>query len=389
MTSENRFERIYIRYKNHIKAISYIFKIIGIASVSLILLEMLSYMVISIVSLFQFNNSSRKSEVYQDKIWAEKYWEEFDQSFDAIYSPYSGYRRKPNYQGHHINLDQHSIRKTINPCADADPKVKNITIFMFGGSTTWGTGARDQGTIPSFLSQDLCNSDLQVEITNFAESGYNSTQGMIRLFMELRKNHIPDIVIFYDGINDMHASIRNKKAGLPQNLQNRHREFNSLKKRNIRDFFPYFLKIVKKITSFFSSNKSQGVRRSNPLLEEETVNIYFGNIKLIQYWETHLSFKSFFFWNPSVHSKQFLSEYEEKNIGQIKNKYRKNFYLSVTELINKKSDVKSLSDIFNSNKETIFIDGAHISEEGNAIIAQAMAENVINYIKQKNNNGTE
>ncbi|MER3445854.1 MAG: hypothetical protein C4291_03015 [Candidatus Dadabacteria bacterium] len=77
---------------------------------------------------------------------------------------------------------------------------------MFGGSTMWGTEARDDFTIPSILSKKLWRRGIRCDIVNFSGSGYVSTQEVIALLIELQRGNIPNLVIFYDGINDTYSA---------------------------------------------------------------------------------------------------------------------------------------------------------------------------------------
>ena len=48
----------------------------------------------------------------------------------------------------------------------------------------------------------------------------------------------------------------------------------------------------------------------------------------------------------------------------------KNFYLELRKKTKEISNVFSLEDVFNDNKDTIFIDEAHVGDKGNEIIAK-------------------
>ncbi len=67
---------------------------------------------------------------------------------------------------------------------------------MFGGSTLWGTGVKDEHTIPSFL-QSFLGKDY--DVYNYGETGYVSMQELNYLLHMLAKGNIPEAVIFYDG----------------------------------------------------------------------------------------------------------------------------------------------------------------------------------------------
>ena len=99
---------------------------------------------------------------------------------------------------------------------------------MLGGSSLWGFGARDDRTIPSILSRDLFEAKWDVRIRNLAEIGYVNTQEVIALIRELQSGYRPDLVIFYDGVNDTTSALLEREAGLTTNEINRRREFNIL-----------------------------------------------------------------------------------------------------------------------------------------------------------------
>ena len=99
---------------------------------------------------------------------------------------------------------------------------------MLGGSSLWGFGARDDQTIPSLLARSLHEKGWYAEIRNLAEIGYVSMQEVIALTRELQAGYRPDLVIFYDGVNDTTSALLEGEPGLTTNEVNRHEEFNLL-----------------------------------------------------------------------------------------------------------------------------------------------------------------
>src|SRR5262249_15615947 len=95
-------------------------------------------------------------------------------------------------------------------------------------SSLWGFGARDDQTIPSLLARELFEQEWNVQIRNLAEIGYVSTQEVVALVRELQSGYRPDVVIFYDGVNDTTSAYLEGQAGLTTNEVNRRREFNLL-----------------------------------------------------------------------------------------------------------------------------------------------------------------
>jgi lysophospholipase L1-like esterase len=172
-----------------------------------------------------------QAEYYKNAPWAEDLFKELHESFSARWESYVYWRRKP-YNGKHITINSDGLRVTPqfnDSTAKIAPQPK-LRVFMFGGSALWGTGARDSFTIPALLGLELRSRKTNVEVVNFAESGYVSTQEVIELLLQLQKGNIPDVVIFYDGANDAVSAYYQKTPGLPQNEENRIDEFN-LKKR--------------------------------------------------------------------------------------------------------------------------------------------------------------
>jgi hypothetical protein len=57
------------------------------------------------------------------------------------------------YHGEFINIGKNGVRKTFNP----SPKIngESNSIYVFGGSSIWGEGARDDHTITSCLAKNL------------------------------------------------------------------------------------------------------------------------------------------------------------------------------------------------------------------------------------------
>jgi hypothetical protein len=83
------------------------------------------------------------------------------------------------------------------------PPKNGKTVFVFGGSTTLGSGVMNQQTIPSYLQKWLrANFGNDVNVYNFGTGSHYSTQEILFFFDWLRKGVRPDLAIFVDGLND-------------------------------------------------------------------------------------------------------------------------------------------------------------------------------------------
>lgn len=143
---------------------------------------------------------------YQQVDWARGYWDEHMQVADRwSYQAYTVWRTNP-FHGQYINVDDAGRRlTTASICAE-----ESYRIYTFGGSTMWGYGVPDDNTIPSYLQAAL---PANVCVVNYADVGFNSTQNLLRLLGLLQRGDVPDMVIFYDGSNDITTAQRTSEAG--------------------------------------------------------------------------------------------------------------------------------------------------------------------------------
>ena len=132
------------------------------------------------------------------------------------------------FSGQTISIDQDGLRRTwqapLPRPVGTEPKT--FKVLMLGGSSLWGFGARDDHTIPSLVARKLHERGCRVEVRNLAEIGYVSTQEVVALVRELQSGYRPDLVIFYDGVNDTTSALLEGEAGVTTNERNRRAEFN-------------------------------------------------------------------------------------------------------------------------------------------------------------------
>jgi hypothetical protein len=138
--------------------------------------------------------SSHKARLpnYVEIKWASTHFAEFD-SLGTNYFSYIGWRRTP-FKGETITLvGPLSQRATVGTPDSSKPSV-----YFFGGSTMWGTGVNDANTIPSLVTQ---LGGFRSE--NFGESAWVAHQSLLLLVQLLQDGHRPNVVVFYDGVNEV------------------------------------------------------------------------------------------------------------------------------------------------------------------------------------------
>lgn len=323
--------------------------------------------------------------------WSRDYAQELRDSLRSVWRPYV-YWRMPPRRGRYINVDSEGIRHTWN--STTSPSPGQLKIFMFGGSTLWGVAARDDFTIPSLVSKKLTNHlGSGVWVTNFGQIGYVTTQEVITLMLELQRGNRPDVVVFYDGVNDIIAAWQSGVAGVPQNEVNRVAEFNS--PRDLRPIILRRLALYRLsqliVRSFRERVGSPPGRSTAPdkALANDVIDVYLRNVSLVDAMANRFGFKAVFFWQPTAFTKRVLSQ-EEKDllerrlirIGRLQGSRLAPFFDQVSKVFDQKvtsrnlekGNIYDLSAVLDEEVGTIFIDPFHVMESGNARIAAAMAQ---------------
>ncbi len=116
------------------------------------------------------------------------------------FDPYQAYRMVP-YNGRSVTINSLGLRGA----EVMQPKPPGVfRVIVTGGSTTFGFGASsDSATIPAYLEQILRQqTGLKVEVINAGVPGYDSAQELVQLELRLLQLQ-PDMVIVYDGANDL------------------------------------------------------------------------------------------------------------------------------------------------------------------------------------------
>ncbi len=112
------------------------------------------------------------------------------------------YRIQP-IEGQFVTVDERGFRH-IEGQAPFPPPEDVQTVFMFGGSTTFGYMVDNSGSVPSQLQAQLrARLGEPIAVYNFGALGYTSIQERLRLGLLLEAGYVPDVAIFLDGINDL------------------------------------------------------------------------------------------------------------------------------------------------------------------------------------------
>lgn len=171
-------------------------KILGITVVFLLLLESICFI--------HDRTARRTADVAADYVvtglrsreWGPQLLEDINNKqaspFVVQYRPFVDFRVKP-YRSKTVNIDAEGIRRTPQ-----DPTATTKVAFAMGGSTMFGSGVPDEGTIPAYLARRLPG----YRVVNYGSGWWTSSQSVVQLIVALHEGKRPNLVIFYDGIND-------------------------------------------------------------------------------------------------------------------------------------------------------------------------------------------
>ena len=289
-----------------------------------------------------------------------------------------------------MTIDERGLRATPGE-REAGPGA--VHILCFGGSTMMGMGARDAHTIPAVLARRLGEFGQQVAVTNMGQLGHNSTQETIALQQLLKQGERPEIVLFYDGINEMVCAEQTGAADRVMHEAARRAEFNifytdrraDLVKAGLIAAMPRTVRRLRELTGLalrgpLPAGRIDLASVDIPTLAREVVEAYAANLRLIRLLAGAYGFRPLFFWQPVITTKREKTADErffEAEFTRSLDARRRLFAAVIDERrrhpeLAEAADAIDLSRLFDDRPDPVYIDLYHLSEAGNAAVAEAM-----------------
>ena len=340
----------------------------------LVFLELAASCAVHFATLFTsfgkpFEENYLHHSYYVNQTWSAQYWNEAEKSVKLQYQPYSLFKSQ-QFQGQWINVNKETHRVVPETrCGDGSYKV-----FMFGGSTMWGYGSPDWGTIPAYLQQAWNKAKKNVCVINYGTPAYVSTQSVIRLELELQQGNTPDLVIFYDGINDIYASYQSGQAGVHHNLSEIEQKLENPGVSSLTHWIKQLTVLA--ITNRFIKPPVKNyvtIGVDSVKLATATIDVYLGNYQIVEALSKQYQFEFVFFWQPTLPTDKKTLTAEEKEILEtfdpsLITLYRQSYALIETRQSNYPY-LHNIEDSFSAETQSLWIDWTHITPEGNKIIA--------------------
>ncbi len=311
---------------------------------------------------------------YRD--YARLIFEEYNAT-TTTYQPFVGWRRGP-FQGVTTHVDSLGCRLTPDPAPD---QPKTHAVYFFGGSTMWGTGADDAHTIPACFARQApwCR------VVNQGEKAWNSRQELDQLITLYARGQRPDVVVFYDGVNDVYHQCTRLTDVVPGHARVEYlRQATKMGSRMgvMRTFKALFLEnlmaLAAEIRKLEVFRKAAGPcstficpcdrGRAEAIADNLIANWAIAKTLVEAHGGTFLPVLQPVIFEGNPHTSH-LGDNLDRPYG-IASTY-KLMYALIKEKLREHPigvDVLDLTDAFDSEK-LLYIDFCHVSKEGNAIVA--------------------
>lgn len=319
---------------------------------------------------------------YAAQPWFPSYQSEFLLGRRSRWSPYVHWRRAA-FQGRYTTVDSAGYR--VTPQVATRPVTRQV--LFLGGSTMWGSWQRDSMTIPATVLKLLAAKGYEdVGGRNLGEAGFVSTQELLELTLALRSGERPRVVVFYDGINDVVASVQNRVCGLPENEPNRRFEFamGRLTLRRDRTELRDALSAIR--TRFFTEDPlsiapdDAEARR----LGEMTARCYLATIRIAEGLGREYGFTPIFFWQPMIGTSRkpatpFEARFPQRGFPLAYRRVEQYATASLQTLLGaadqwKPANFHEISGLYCGATESVWIDPVgHTTEGAAARVAATMA----------------
>lgn len=262
---------------------------------------------------------------------------------------------------------------------EADPVAEPVKLFLLGASTTYCGEVPNEWTWSSQLQALLMEHGLNTRAHNLGTTTITSAQEVERLKYEIARGNIPDMLVLFNGVNDVLQGVHYKKpngtilrtekklaVNKKKTLHTRLQQWSALYKLLSKEVFPFF----------FERTLADRLRPYAKL----TAHQYERNVLAAQAVCRQHDIRFLVFLQPNlftVRNRPYTEQ--EKNIydfwGNLHTAYEVGYPLlksKVRALEGSGVRIFDMTHLFDDLKKPIFLDFCHVESEGNRIIAEAL-----------------
>jgi hypothetical protein len=286
------------------------------------------------------------------------------------YEPFTGWKCLP-YRGSSLTIANDGERKHK---ADSS-QTSSRSVHFFGGSTMWGEGSDDQHTIPAIFS----SLNEAYSVYNHGQLAYNTRQELDALITLYSLDKKPDVVIFYDGVNDAAFLCPKEIKTLPAHrLVPMYREkIDATKSEMLADlagkvFLENTMKVINKHSRESGASNSPYDCVTNPAKAEAIAEIMMKNWEMAHELVTSRGGEFIAILQPAAYVSHPRTDHLKLD-ADLGNNFKAVYERLKTKIAQRQHPwVYDLTGEFDG-KDYIFIDFCHVSPNGNEIIAREIS----------------
>jgi hypothetical protein len=302
---------------------------------------------------------------YQGQDWYGEYLADFGWLFreDVAWRPLDQYRLR-DVTTRHVNVIDRERRSWVAPPCSC----RRLSVWLYGGSAAFGLGQRDEHTIASHLARIAHAEGITVDVHNRGMPGDLHWNAAQRFAWDLVEDPPPDLVLFYDGANELWGahSLNQEELG------DIRRPIDPL----VEDIWRELDRVPDQVPPGPAGAELQGDLPARPLSTAETGRLaadrYDRSRKLSSDTATANGLPIRWYWQPSRVSRPLVAA--EPHGDDSTEAYLREFYGSAAAAL--PDDVVDLSDVFSQTTEPLFSDEVHHNEEGARLVALALYRNL-------------
>jgi len=322
----------------------------------------------------------QRPAAYADAAWWPDY---LDQMTWALFKPGPAFNplRYPAMREVHtpyINIDRGERRSWSPPPCACDP----VVVWLYGASTMFGMGQRDDNTIPSKLAKIAERHGITLEVHNRGVLGDLHWEESQRFAWDVESGEVPDVVVFYSGYNDIVGT--EYRDNLGHGLDGTPVDWTAENSFERGAFDPFG--VAKRWLSGIPDDWTVPPLPEVDRMEPAALGTYVAN----QYLKSRLvgvdaakrhGVAATWFWQPTLYTRPAVTN--EPQSEPNFDRYQRSAFAAAS--LGLPSEIVDLSSLFNQDDRVIYYDDVHTNELGAHLVAQAMFDRIRNDLDAVNN----
>lgn len=314
-----------------------------------------------------FERRFEDDEAFADAPWAKDLRVNLLDAWENLeFNGATGWRIKDS-DTEYIDV-QDGERRSVEP----DPALgKPIEVWFFGGSAAFGAGQRDEHTIPSELVRMAGAEGVPLKVRNFGVPATVNWQSAMLLIEKLAWDQPPDLILFYEGANDLNLQDTLATSGKGQ----------SDRPASLIDGeLDRILRERAKSAGVDDAVGATTVTSSAPLDPStsgtKVLTRYSHGVEVARRAAAEAGVPIAFFWQPQLTLKEPLTDSDRVTLGQVgyddqgvaRSRAQADQVLAGLPALG----VTDLTAVFDARTDAIYWDTVHTNEKGATLVAAAI-----------------